>query len=873
VASARGSCLLAGDRPRCLCGRTERAAVRAQIEKHNAEIDAKIAELNKRLAELRRPYEAKLGDEKLAAIPEPIRADTKAAIEMPPDKRNEIQEYLASKFEASLKVKPEEVNAALGDADKATSSQIGGAIESLNGQRRSFGRIEALVDVGSPPPTYLLRRGNYETPGPEVEPGVLSSRSEQPLWPASHHRNSSNSLMLIRSCARRSLAHAVCFSFSSMKIGSNTAGSSRPALTWASAWTKRARFARHHPVARPRVARLVQWRTILASRRSWRQYSGRGRAPHRKGPESYSLSRRASAGVTLMNFLTCVRHSLITALAVLASAAFLAQAQEKSVRRGINDPFLDPNVGEFVEKFEREGREIFDKREEIVAACGIKPGMAVADVGAGTGLFTRLFAPLVGEKGRVYAVDIAKKFIDHIEAASKKLGLKNVVCVECTETSAELPPDSIDLAFICDTYHHFEFPHKTMRSIHRALRPGGQVVLVEFARVEGVSSEWVMNHVRAGQETFTREIVAAGFKLGEEKKFLEESYFVRFEKVEDAQPSNTLEGKKLIEWGWDEPDTKFMRENIERMEQFPFDGLVFHVTSSKGGNFTWEMWGPRRFDVAEFEHAIDDLKATLFRRFTDRFLRMNVTPGSVDWFDDEAWQTVEHNFAVAALLARQSGSKGFMFDVEQYQSALFDYRQQKHHETKPFADYQAMVRQRGAAWIRAVNEQFPDITILLTFGYRLAQPQGEQKDRSESHYGLLADFLDGVLDACSEVTRIIDAWEYSYPYKRPEQFEEAYETIRTKSLDWTEVPEKYRGQVTAGFGVWMDHDWRRTGWDLSDFTKNHFTPAELEAAVRAALLASDEYVWIYTEQPRWWTNERLPQAYVDALKAARQPER
>ena len=51
-----------------------------------------------------------------------------------------------------------------------------------------------------------------------------------------------------------------------------------------------------------------------------------------------------------------------------------------------------------------------------------------------------------------------------------------------------------------------------MRSIHRALRPGGQVVLIEFRRVEGVSSDWIMQHVRAGQEAFTKEIVAAGFK-------------------------------------------------------------------------------------------------------------------------------------------------------------------------------------------------------------------------------------------------------------------------------------------------------------------------------------------------------------------------
>jgi ubiquinone/menaquinone biosynthesis C-methylase UbiE len=180
------------------------------------------------------------------------------------------------------------------------------------------------------------------------------------------------------------------------------------------------------------------------------------------------------------------------------------RGQEKSVRPGINKPFENPDVKEFVGKFEVESREVYAKRKEIVAACRPKPGMAVADVGAGTGLFTRLFAKAVGPEGKVYAVDIAPKFIAHVEKTCQAAGLKNVVGVVCTADSVKLPANSVDLVFIRDTYHHFEYPQRTMRSIHRALRPGGQVVLVDFKRIPGVSSEWVLGHVRAGQEVFTR---------------------------------------------------------------------------------------------------------------------------------------------------------------------------------------------------------------------------------------------------------------------------------------------------------------------------------------------------------------------------------
>ncbi len=223
---------------------------------------------------------------------------------------------------------------------------------------------------------------------------------------------------------------------------------------------------------------------------------------------------------------------LILAFFAVHSSAF---AQEESVKPGINDAFKNPSVDEFIGRFEIESREVFAHREAIVKACGIKPGMTMADVGAGTGLFTRLFAAAVGEKGRVYAVDIAPKFVAHIEESARKAGVKNVTGVVATDRSVELPAASIDLAFICDTYHHFEFPLRTMESLHRALRPGGQVVVIDFERIEGQSSDWVLGHVRAGREVFTSEIVRSGFRLvGEQPGLLKENYFLRFEKVAPA---------------------------------------------------------------------------------------------------------------------------------------------------------------------------------------------------------------------------------------------------------------------------------------------------------------------------------------------------
>jgi ubiquinone/menaquinone biosynthesis C-methylase UbiE len=215
----------------------------------------------------------------------------------------------------------------------------------------------------------------------------------------------------------------------------------------------------------------------------------------------------------------------------LVALVWSGPAQEKSVRPDINKDFKDPDLSKFLGIFEGESREIYSQRKDIVAACKLRPGMSVADVGAGTGFYTRLFAQEVGPQGQVYAVDIARKFLDHIEKTSREAGLKNVIGVLCSQDSVKLLPASVDLVFICDTYHHFEFPFKTMRSVHDALRPGGQVVLIDFHRIEGKSREWVLNHVRAGQDIFAGEIRASGFKIAGEEKILKENYLTRFQKV------------------------------------------------------------------------------------------------------------------------------------------------------------------------------------------------------------------------------------------------------------------------------------------------------------------------------------------------------
>jgi len=206
---------------------------------------------------------------------------------------------------------------------------------------------------------------------------------------------------------------------------------------------------------------------------------------------------------------------------------------ETSVRPGINAKFLsdDLDVDHYVGIFEGESREVYAQRGRLVEQLALEPGDVVADVGAGTGLFVSLFAERVGPEGRVYAVEIAPRFLEHLRERARREGLESVTVVHAKQDSVELPDASVDVAWLCDTYHHFEYPQSTLASLFRAIRPGGSLVLVDFRRVPGETEDWILEHVRAGQEVFAAEIEAAGFALaGEIDAGLRQNYMLRFER-------------------------------------------------------------------------------------------------------------------------------------------------------------------------------------------------------------------------------------------------------------------------------------------------------------------------------------------------------
>jgi hypothetical protein len=120
---------------------------------------------------------------------------------------------------------------------------------------------------------------------------------------------------------------------------------------------------------------------------------------------------------------------------------------------------------------------------------------------------------------------------------------------------------------------------------------------------------------------------------------------------------------------------------------------------------------------------------------------------------------------------------------------------------------------------------------------------------------------------------IVDGNENAYRFRDTNRFALSYRAMKQELLPIVHAPENYARHFSLGFGLWMDCDWRKVGWDTNDFSRNFYTPAAFENSVRTGLHTADEYVWVYSEQPRWWSAERktvkLPEAYEQAVRRAR----
>lgn len=227
-----------------------------------------------------------------------------------------------------------------------------------------------------------------------------------------------------------------------------------------------------------------------------------------------------------------LRQSLLSVCALLAACGGDSSAPEESAPppTGESGASASANIDVWLERLEVGSRELYSARAEVVDALQIKKGERIADIGAGTGIYSLLFAEKTGPEGVVYAVDIAPRFLTLINQRAEDLGAGNIVAVLNRPDSATLPPQSIDIAFICDTYHYFDDPAAMLKSVYRALRPGGALYIVDYDLRDGETPPAEKRQVRVGEKGVIAEVESFGFTDAEEIAVpgLNENYMVKF---------------------------------------------------------------------------------------------------------------------------------------------------------------------------------------------------------------------------------------------------------------------------------------------------------------------------------------------------------
>jgi ubiquinone/menaquinone biosynthesis C-methylase UbiE len=214
--------------------------------------------------------------------------------------------------------------------------------------------------------------------------------------------------------------------------------------------------------------------------------------------------------------MACLTSLSAAAIAVVTGQAPAGQ-HEMHKRHG--------DAAAYIAALEDPKRDAYQKPREVMEALAIKQGEHVADIGAGSGYFTMRLAHHVGPTGRVYAVDVMPEMIGHIDSRVRDAGIQNVSTI-LAKPDDPLLPQPVDRFLIVDVWHHVENQAGYLARLKKLLKPGGQVVMIDYHKRElPVGPPMAMKIAR---EDLLKQMQTHGFQLAAEHTFLPYQYFLVF---------------------------------------------------------------------------------------------------------------------------------------------------------------------------------------------------------------------------------------------------------------------------------------------------------------------------------------------------------
>jgi precorrin-6B methylase 2 len=215
----------------------------------------------------------------------------------------------------------------------------------------------------------------------------------------------------------------------------------------------------------------------------------------------------------------------ITFIAMILFPAILwAQDSIKRDEHQMHGLHDDPKA--YIGALEDPKRDAYQKPHEVLAALNLKPGEVIADIGSGSGYFTFRLAHFVGAKGKVYAVDVSPDMIKHINRRIRELKATNVVTILADLDDPLLPERSVNRFFFSESWHHIENQTKYLALMKQMLKPGGEIVMIDFHKKEMPVGP--PPQMKIAREDLIKQMVGNGFRLAKEHTFLPYQYFLVF---------------------------------------------------------------------------------------------------------------------------------------------------------------------------------------------------------------------------------------------------------------------------------------------------------------------------------------------------------
>jgi arsenite methyltransferase len=219
-----------------------------------------------------------------------------------------------------------------------------------------------------------------------------------------------------------------------------------------------------------------------------------------------------------------MRNRIALAALIFLPAYLAAQNPGKLTPEEMHKLHQDSKA--YIALLEDPQRDAYQKPHDVIMALDIKEGESVADIGAGSGYFAFRFAHHVGDKGKVYAVDINPDMIVYMNRRIRDMQLKNIETILAVPDDPLLMDASIDRFFVCDTWHHIANQTQYLGLMKKMLKPGGQVIMIEFHKKELPVGPPV--EMKIAREDLVRQMETNGFKLAKEHTFLPYQYFLVF---------------------------------------------------------------------------------------------------------------------------------------------------------------------------------------------------------------------------------------------------------------------------------------------------------------------------------------------------------